>query len=96
VQHEQTEHIAAPPDAGYAAIADVSNLPRFVPRMTAARPAEDDRVEVDARDTGVTSTARRRSTPMTPSVASNGARRAATAAGCRSRRTGTARVSPCS
>lgn len=49
MQHEHTEHIAAPPDAVYAAIADVSNLPRFVPQMTAARPAEDDRVQVDAR-----------------------------------------------
>jgi uncharacterized protein YndB with AHSA1/START domain len=49
VQHEHTEHIAAPPDAVYAAISDVSNLPRFVPQMTAARSAGDDRVEVDAR-----------------------------------------------
>jgi uncharacterized protein YndB with AHSA1/START domain len=49
VQHEHTEHISASPDAVYAAISDVSNLPRFVPQMTAARSAEDDRVEVDAR-----------------------------------------------
>jgi uncharacterized protein YndB with AHSA1/START domain len=49
VQHEHTEHIAAPPDAVYAAISDVGNLPRFVPQMTAARAGEDDRVEVDAR-----------------------------------------------
>jgi uncharacterized protein YndB with AHSA1/START domain len=49
VQHQHTEHIAASPDAVYAAISDVRNLPRFVPQMTAARPAGHDRVEVDAR-----------------------------------------------
>ena len=54
MQHEHTEHIAAPPDAVYAAISDVSNLPRFVPQMTAVRPAAGDRVEVDARYDGHT------------------------------------------
>jgi uncharacterized protein YndB with AHSA1/START domain len=49
VQHEHTEHISASPEAVYAAISDVSNLPRYVPQMTAARPAGADRVEVDAR-----------------------------------------------
>jgi uncharacterized protein YndB with AHSA1/START domain len=49
MQHEHTEHVAAAPDAVYAAIADVSNLPRFVPQMTGARPAGDGRVEIDAR-----------------------------------------------
>jgi uncharacterized protein YndB with AHSA1/START domain len=49
VQHEHTEHIAAAPDAVYAAISDVANLPRFVPQMTAAHPVGDDRVAVDAR-----------------------------------------------
>jgi uncharacterized protein YndB with AHSA1/START domain len=49
MQHEHTEHIAAPPDAVYAAISDVSNLPRFVPQLTAARHVDGDRVEVDAR-----------------------------------------------
>jgi uncharacterized protein YndB with AHSA1/START domain len=52
VQHEHTEHVAAPPEAVYAAIADVRNLPRFVPQMTAARPLGDDRVEIDARYQG--------------------------------------------
>ena len=52
MQHEHTEHVAAPADAVYAAIADLSNLPRFVPQMTAARPAGGDRVEVDARYEG--------------------------------------------
>jgi uncharacterized protein YndB with AHSA1/START domain len=52
VQHEHTDHIAAAPDAVYAAIADVTNLPRFVPQMTAARRAEGDRVEIAARYEG--------------------------------------------
>jgi uncharacterized protein YndB with AHSA1/START domain len=52
VLHEHTEHVAAPPEAVYAAISDVSNLPRFVPQMTAARPVGEDRVEVDARYEG--------------------------------------------
>lgn len=52
MQHEHTEHVAAPPDAVYAAIADVGNLPRFVPQMTAARPTADGRVEVEARYEG--------------------------------------------
>ena len=52
MQHEHTEHVAAPADAVYAAIADLSNLPRFVPQMTAARRAAGDRVEVDARYDG--------------------------------------------
>jgi uncharacterized membrane protein len=52
VQHEHTEHVAAPPDAVYAAISEVTNLPRFVPQMTAVRAAGDDRVQVDARYEG--------------------------------------------
>jgi carbon monoxide dehydrogenase subunit G len=51
VQHEHTEHVAAPAEAVYAAISDLSNLPRFVPQMTAARQAGD-RVEIDARYDG--------------------------------------------
>ena len=54
MQHEHTEHVAAPADAVYAAISDLGNLPRFVPQMTAARPAAGDRVEVDARYEGRT------------------------------------------
>lgn len=49
MQHEHTEHIAADPQAVYAAISDVSNLPRFVPQMTGARRSGGDRVEIDAR-----------------------------------------------
>jgi hypothetical protein len=52
MQHEHTEHVAASPDAVYAAISDVSNLPSFVPQMTAARESGTGRVEVDARYEG--------------------------------------------
>ena len=51
MQHEHTEHVAAPADAVYAAISDVSNLPSFVPQLTAARES-DGKVEVDARYEG--------------------------------------------
>ncbi len=49
MQHEHTEHIAAAPEAVYAAISDIRNLPRFVPQMTAARSATEGQIEVDAR-----------------------------------------------
>src|SRR4051812_37079743 len=52
MKHEHTEHVAASPDAVYAAIADVSNLPRFVPQMTSARAAGADQVEISARYEG--------------------------------------------
>ena len=52
MQYEHTEHVAAPADAVYAAIADLNNLPRFVPQLTGVRPAEGDRIEVDARYEG--------------------------------------------
>jgi carbon monoxide dehydrogenase subunit G len=52
VEHEHTEHVAASPDAVYAAISDVRNLPRFVPQMTGARPTDGDHVEIDARYEG--------------------------------------------
>lgn len=52
MQHEHTEHVAASPDAVFAAISDVRNLPRFVPQMTGARDAGEGRVAVDARYEG--------------------------------------------
>ncbi len=52
MQHEHTEHVAAPADAVYAAIADLNNLPRFVPQLTAVREGEGDQIEVDARYEG--------------------------------------------
>jgi ribosome-associated toxin RatA of RatAB toxin-antitoxin module len=81
VQHEHTEHVAAAPDAVFAAISDVSNLPRFVPQITAARPTDGDSVEIDARYEGASSTEKRRFTPTRPTAGSSGARRAGIAAG---------------
>ncbi len=43
MQHEHTEHVAAAPDAVFAALADVRNLPRYVPQMTGAQPTGDDK-----------------------------------------------------
>ena len=52
MQHEHTEHIAATPDAVYAAISEVKNLPAYVPQMTGARETGDGQVEIDARYEG--------------------------------------------
>lgn len=50
MQHEHTEHVAAAPDAVYAAVSDLSNLPRVV--LTGVRAADEGRVAVDARYEG--------------------------------------------
>ena len=52
MQHEHTEHVAAAPDAVFAAISDVTNLPRFVPQITAAQATDAEHVEIDARYEG--------------------------------------------
>jgi hypothetical protein len=52
MEHEHTEHVAAPPDKVFAAISDVTNLPRFVPQITGAQEADGDLVEIDARYEG--------------------------------------------
>lgn len=49
MRHEHTEHVAAAPDDVYRLIADVANLPKFVPQMTAARSTDGGRLAVDAR-----------------------------------------------
>jgi uncharacterized protein YndB with AHSA1/START domain len=56
MEHEHTEHVAAPPDRLYAAISDHANLPRFVPQMTALRAVDDEHVEVEARYDGKSQT----------------------------------------
>jgi uncharacterized protein YndB with AHSA1/START domain len=40
MEHEHTQHVAAPPDRVFAALADVNNLPRYVPQLTAAQRGE--------------------------------------------------------
>ena len=47
MKHEHTHHVAADADKVYAALADVSNLPHYVPQMTKAEPHDGDKVTVD-------------------------------------------------
>ncbi len=52
MEHEHTEHVAASPDQVFAALADLSNLPRYVPQLTAAEQVEGDKVRIRARYEG--------------------------------------------
>jgi uncharacterized membrane protein len=54
MEHEHTQHVSAPPDRVFAALADVSNLPRYVPQLTAAERLDGDKVRVHARYEGHT------------------------------------------
>jgi len=54
MEHEHTDHVAAAPDQVFAALADVRNLPRYVPQLTAARPEDGDKVAIEARYEGHT------------------------------------------
>ena len=92
VKHEHTHHVAADADKVYAALADVRNLPHYVPQMTRAEPHDGDKVTVEARYDGHTQHGEGWFRPTTPSAGSSGAPRAApTTAGCRSIPTRTAR-----
>jgi uncharacterized protein YndB with AHSA1/START domain len=54
MEHEHTQHVAAPPDRVFAALAEISNLPRYVPQVTAAERGDGDTVTVEARYEGHT------------------------------------------
>ena len=54
MEHEHTQHVAAPPDRVFAALAEVSNLPRYVPQLTAAERINGDKIKVQARYEGHT------------------------------------------
>ena len=54
MKHEHTHHVAADADKVYAALADVSNLPHYVPQMTRADLHDGDKVTVEARYDGHT------------------------------------------
>ena len=56
MEHEHTQYVAAPPDRVFAALADVGNLPRYVPQATAAQRGDGDTVAVEARYEGHTQT----------------------------------------
>src|SRR5664280_2650436 len=54
MEHEHTEHVAAPPNQVFAAIADPENLPHYVPQLTAVERGDGDRLTVEARYEGHT------------------------------------------
>lgn len=54
MQHEHTEFVAAPPERVFSALADVNNLPRYVPQLTGAEPIAADRLRIRARYEGHT------------------------------------------
>jgi carbon monoxide dehydrogenase subunit G len=54
MEHVHSEHVAAPPDRLFAALANPDNLARFVPQLTSVQHGEGDRVEVEARYEGRT------------------------------------------
>ncbi len=54
MEHEHTEYVAAAPDRVFAALADLGNLPRYVPQLTAAERIDGDRIKIQARYEGHT------------------------------------------
>ena len=54
MEHEHTEHVAAPPERVFAAIAKPENLPHFVPQLTSVEVGEGDRLTIEARYEGHT------------------------------------------
>ena len=54
MKHEHTEFVAAPPDKVFSALADIDNLPRYVPQLTGAERIDGDKVRVRARYEGHT------------------------------------------
>lgn len=54
MEHEHTDFVAAPPEQVFSALADVGNLPRYVPQVTAAERLDGERIRVQARYEGHT------------------------------------------
>jgi polyketide cyclase/dehydrase/lipid transport protein len=54
MEHRHSEHVAAEPDRLFAALADVSNLPHYVPQIREAHTTDKSHVEVEARYEGHT------------------------------------------
>jgi carbon monoxide dehydrogenase subunit G len=54
MEHEHVQHVAAPSDRVYRALAEPEGLARFVPQLTAVHRTQGDRVEVEARYGGQT------------------------------------------
>lgn len=54
MEHRHTQHVAASPDRVFCALANVKNLPRYVPQLTSVQPAEGDTISIEARYEGHT------------------------------------------
>jgi carbon monoxide dehydrogenase subunit G len=54
MEHEHTEHVAAPPDRVFAAIADPENLPQYVPQLTSVQRGDGEMLTIEARYAGHT------------------------------------------
>jgi uncharacterized membrane protein len=54
MEHEHTEYVAAPADRVFAALADLRNLPRYVPQLTSAERIDGERIRIQARYEGHT------------------------------------------
>lgn len=54
MEHEHTEFVAASPERVFGALANVDNLPRYVPQLTGAERLDGDKVRVHARYEGHT------------------------------------------
>ncbi len=57
-EYERTLHVSADPDRVFAFVADVSNLPKYLPVMDSARAEDDGSVVVEERAAGRDETAR--------------------------------------
>lgn len=54
MEHEHTEFVAAEPQRVFSALADIANLPRYVPQLTGAERLDGDKVRIKARYEGHT------------------------------------------
>jgi hypothetical protein len=54
MEHERSAYIPVPADRLYKTIAEIGNLTKFIPGLTATRPAEGDKVDVEAEYDGHT------------------------------------------
>lgn len=58
MEHEHTQHVAAPAEQVFAVLADVDRLPQYVPQLTAANRAGGDEISIEARYDGHTQNAK--------------------------------------
>jgi Polyketide cyclase / dehydrase and lipid transport len=54
MKHEHTDFVAASPERVFGALADIGNLPRYVPQVTGAERLDGDKIKVQARYEGHT------------------------------------------